>query len=358
VRIDGEAAGTVPSSGSATFPDLASGTHTVELGDVASNCAVTDGDERSVEVPLGGETVEVRFQVECAAPSNLTVGVTTSGSDPDPDGSIVLVNGRPARLGVEDSHTFADLTPDRYRVELTDVAVGCEVRTANPLSVDLPGGQTIQVSFEVSCSSLRGSLLFTSTRDGNEEIYRMNLDGSGVVNLTDHPADDNNARPSPDGTEIVFESDRASGTQIFLMDIDGSNVRQLTTTGRNRFPNWSPDGTKIVFWSQTGDDDIHVMDRDGTNVKNLTSGSPAVDKLPMWSPDGSEIVFTSDRDGNNEVFVMNVDGSNPVNLTNHRGSDGNPKWSPDGTRISFSTFRHVDEEVFVMNADGSGQRNL
>ncbi|MDX1748205.1 MAG: hypothetical protein R3324_19900, partial [Halobacteriales archaeon] len=217
VRIDGDVAGSVPSNGSSLFPELASGTRTVALGDVADNCTVTEGEERSVDVPFGGATVEATFNVECARPSNLSVTVSTSGSDLDPDGYIVLLDGRPARLGLNDTHLFTDLPPDRYRLALTDVAVDCVVTTDNPVTVELGGGGTIQVSFDVSCRRLRGTLLFVSNRDGNNEIYRMNLDGSGLRRLTDHPADDRNPRPSPDGREVVFQSRRSGSAQIHVM---------------------------------------------------------------------------------------------------------------------------------------------
>lgn len=359
VRIDGELAGSVPPNGFSVFSDIASGARTVALGDVAGNCTVADGDGRDVEVPFGGETVAVTFSVECARPSNLSVTVSTSGSDLDPDGYIVLLDGDPARLGLNDTHVFTDLTPDRYRLALTDVAVDCGVTTDNPLTVDLPGGTTIQASFDVSCRRLRGTLLFVSTRDGNNEIYRMNLDGSGLRRLTDHPADDRNPRPSPDGREIVFQSSRSGRAQIHVMDIDGSNVRKLTGTGANLHPNWSPNGTKIVFESRrAGSSDIFVMNRDGTEQTNLTKDSRAADELPMWSPSGDKIVFASDRSGPFDIFTMNADGSDPVNLTNHPGVDSNPRWAPDGSQISFSSRRHGREEVFVMDSDGSNQRNL
>ena len=69
------------------------------------------------------------------------------------------------------------------------------------------------------------------------------------------------------------------------MDADGSDQTRLTnnTTGDNH-PKWSPDGRKIVFWSdRDGNDEIYLMDADGTNVTRLTN-NPADDWFPVWQP--------------------------------------------------------------------------
>lgn len=70
-------------------------------------------------------------------------------------------------------------------------------------------------------------ILFTSTRDGNREVYMMNPDGSKQVNLTRHPATDLQAAWSPTGEQILFVSDREGIRDLYLMDPDGSNVRRV-----------------------------------------------------------------------------------------------------------------------------------
>ena len=76
-------------------------------------------------------------------------------------------------------------------------------------------------------------LVFHSDRDGDEDIYIMRADGSGVRQLTDEPGRDYEAQSRPDGRTLVFVSDRASegGGGLYLMDVDGSNVRRLTSGG-------------------------------------------------------------------------------------------------------------------------------
>jgi TolB protein len=85
---------------------------------------------------------------------------------------------------------------------------------------------------------------------------------------------------------------------------------------------------------------------------------PWTDTSPNWSPDGSHIVFVSERDGNSEIWTMRADGSDAVRLTNNAWGESMPVWSPDGTRILYTTDRDGSVELFLMNADGSNQVNL
>ena len=69
------------------------------------------------------------------------------------------------------------------------------------------------------------------------------------------------------------------------------------------------------------------MDVDGSNQINLTNNNSNVD-FPQFSPDGSKIVFVSDGDGNQEIYIMDSDGSNQINLTNNSGDDREPQFQP------------------------------
>lgn len=203
-------------------------------------------------------------------------------------------------------------------------------------------------------------IAFMSNRNGNWEVYVMNADGSGQTNLTNHSANDLSPTWSPDGQRIAFYSDRAGTDDIYLMNSDGGGQLSLTSLlGDERDPTWSPDGQRIAFRGNLdgGGVEIFVVNADGTGVTNLTL-SPGADWNPSWSPDGQHIAFTSDRTGNKEIYLMNVDGTAQTNLTQHPSEDWWPAWSPDGQHISFTTNRTGNDDVFMMSPNGTSQTGL
>jgi Tol biopolymer transport system component len=206
-----------------------------------------------------------------------------------------------------------------------------------------------------------GKIAFSTSRDGNDEIYVMNADGSGQTRLTNDLRGDTEPVWSPDGTKIVAQVNIGLDSEIYVINADGSgeaNVTNNSLTADLR-PSWSPDGTKIVFASRPtgGNNDIWVMNADGSGKDQLTT-DPGSDIEPVWSPDGTRIAFRSSRTGDSEIFVMNADGSGEINVTTDPGSDDHPSWSPDGTRIAFESERTGNGDVWVMNPDGSGQVNI
>jgi Tol biopolymer transport system component len=200
-------------------------------------------------------------------------------------------------------------------------------------------------------------ITFASTRDGNWEIYLMDVndaiqdpENAQVRRLTNHEGDDLSPVWSPDGTQIAFASDRDGDWEIYAMRTDGTDLRQLTDdTSIESKPSWSPDGAKIAFDSGRGyERDIYVMDSDGANQERLVQ---AAGGWPAWSPDGTRIAYFDRVDGNPEIYVVDVDGTNRTRLTQNSTDDWEPSWSPDGEWLL-----HVSgwvPNVFMMRADGS-----
>ena len=234
-------------------------------------------------------------------------------------------------------------------------------------------------------------LAFKTTQFGSNNLAVINADGTGETLLTrTFRFSEGQPAWSPDGTKLLYrrtpENPLVQNADIWVLDIDQSandptqpvTHQVLARTGDERYPSYSPDGTKIVFRGDldlaepSGDEEIYVMDADGTNVRQLTDNGD-FDSAPAWSPDGTKIAFEKAAAGTfvpgvpaepgkeaeeKDIYVMDADGSNVRQLTDSPGLDEGPVWSPDGTKIAFSSDRDGQQELYVMNADGTNPRRL
>ncbi len=155
---------------------------------------------------------------------------------------------------------------------------------------------------------------------------------------------------SPDGTQIVFVSDRDGDQELYMMDVDGTNLRQLTHNSiRDSWPVWSPDGTQIAYLSSSENNvDLIVINADGSSVRNLTQGV-GNNRQPAWSPDGQKLAFLSVQSGIYHISVIDIDGNNRIQLTDDDEVYTRPDWSPDGTKIAFTS----GENYYYIHADGT-----
>jgi Tol biopolymer transport system component len=322
----------------------------------------TDPPDRKTKVPLNtGADVIFSEPIRFSSLTSETFRLELNG-DPVP-GSISLIQGGfGARL-----RPFADL---RFNSEYT-IFVG-------PGVADLSGdtlGTTFTSTFQTVefPESLPGKIAFEGWGSGWAEIYIMNPDGTGVVQVTDSVSGAWSMAPalSPDGNKVAFTvpvlelgmgGAVVSDWDIYTSNTDGTGIFNVTNhPGVDRWrPAWSPSGTELAFCStreEPGNDDIYLINADGTNPRRLTSNT-ADDGSPAWSPDGSRIAFVSNRDGNPEIYVIGVDGLGLTRLTDFPGTDEWPAWSRDGSQIAFASNREGGMDVFVMNADGSNVSRL
>jgi Tol biopolymer transport system component len=198
-------------------------------------------------------------------------------------------------------------------------------------------------------------ILFFSKRAGNAEIYTMSAaDGSGLQRLTTNAADDTYPTWSPNGLRITFDSTRPGNEEIYVMNANGSNVRRMSVmAGYDHFPYWAPNSQTVLFTGYHTGNDVFTVNADTAVVKKITTVT-ADDYYASWSPDGARILFMSVRDGNAEIYVMNADGSAQTRLTNTSVNESYANWSPDGTMIAFVR----GGDIYVMNATGGGERRL
>ncbi|MBZ0295257.1 MAG: hypothetical protein K8L99_22020, partial [Anaerolineae bacterium] len=205
----------------------------------------------------------------------------------------------------------------------------------------------------------RGSIAFVSQRDGNPEIYLMDIDRGRVRRLTDDPAVDRHPAWSPDGRTLAFYSNRNGNWDIFVTDAAGRQTYPLViSAARDGNLVWSPDGEHLAFDStRSGNLEIYVMDSACVEQRTAcfyrqTTHHAAADQYPTWSPDGKHLVFESVRYEQYDLLMMDEDGENVRRLTDNAYPDWGANWSPDGTQIVYASGKGAaDWDLYVIDAD-------
>lgn len=205
-------------------------------------------------------------------------------------------------------------------------------------------------------------LLYAAERDGSSGLYFVKADGSD--RQAPHGLPNHVSQPSiaAEGRKIAFMSRQGVESHIYVLDDDATVPRKVTSTGPNNWnPVWSPDGSRIVFFSDRrgkGRDQIFVVNADGSTETQLTNDD-FNNVFPSWSPDGKTILFGSTRagGGNSGIFVMDADGSNLRRLVQDMPAEF-ARWSPDGRRLAFISGDFPDTHIHVAAADGTNPTRL
>lgn len=192
-----------------------------------------------------------------------------------------------------------------------------------------------------------GLIIFSSRRDGESNIFTIQPDGNNLQQVTDGFR---NYSPSwsPNRNYIAYTSDRNGEEEIYVLDLDTNQELPLVSGSS---PTWSPDGTQIAFVSSvTGVREVYIIHVNGDNLTRITYNSPNWSVAPKWSPDGSQILFHIVYPNSTkpmQIATIGVDGQNQSILID--GSS--PSWSPDGTQIAFVAKVKEHNEIFVMDTE-------
>jgi TolB protein len=257
-----------------------------------------------------------------------------------------------------------------------------------------------------------GRIAFSMNVDGNTDIYSVLDGGTDLRRHTTDPAQEGSPSWSPDGSQLVFTSSRNGEVRIYRINADGTGEVRLTngdaggSTGRDISPAWSRDGTRIAYVHENR---IYTMAVDGSDVRLFDPPLPVQPQFtcrsqrsPSWATDGSIVyaedlcfsiprVYRAQLDGSTAVLLAEVDpGPSPRLITapNISSTDrlayvyslpdnpalshylsvggvgglyvGRPAWSPDGSTLVFAWREALEDplRLHVMGADGSGLRLL
>ncbi|MBI2266960.1 MAG: carboxypeptidase regulatory-like domain-containing protein [Armatimonadetes bacterium] len=295
-------------------------------------------------------------------------GATVTGADFSATKIKFTVSGTITNGGSPLSGIAVDLTGDATQSTTTNASGYYQFTSLNngnytitPTSVTynfVPTSCSVTISGgDETCNFVtvvQDSMVFISLRDGNEEIYIMNPNGTGQTRLTSDPDIDSDPALSPDWTQIVFSTKRTTilaandnpegDFEICMMDTTGTLLRRLTNNAVDDWcPSFSPDQTKI-YWTQgkSTNAEIWVMNNDagGTSKTNLSNTAGVLDAYPSRAnaPDLGKNIIVYQR--GEEIYRMDTDGANKTLMVSTVPGTGpfeleEPRISPDGAYVAF-----------------------
>jgi TolB protein len=237
-----------------------------------------------------------------------------------------------------------------------------------------------------SAAGASGAVVFSSTRDGEPDIYAVNSDGTGLTQLTNDAGEDYSPIPSPDGQHILFYADdvptviNADGTGrhalrdcslepggwspdsrhfvcsayeegLLILDTVDGTVKPLADSGSK--PVWSPDGRNVAFVDENR---LFIVPAAGGTRRRLGILRVGEFAAPAWSPDSQRVAYISPGNGLDvyTLWTIRADGSGGRRVAQRVGEDS-PRWSPDGSRIAFLRWLpHEGKAVYTIRNDGTG----
>jgi Tol biopolymer transport system component len=209
--------------------------------------------------------------------------------------------------------------------------------------VDLDGVNLMQLTTDPGDdqdpTAVKGSVVFVSYRGGNGNLYAIPLGGGATTTLTTTTRDEMTPALSADGQKLAFSAVVGGVTKVFTANSDASSPVQLV--GGNdpatieTAPSWSL-GSSVAFVSTlNGSADIFQASSGGAPA--LLVGGSAAEVEPAVSPNGQTLAFVSNRNGSTEIFTVPVAGGAAVQLTSGAGTRSQPAWTPDGRLVYLHT---------------------
>ena len=218
----------------------------------------------------------------------------------------------------------------------------------------------------ISPCTRRGEFFETAYRESS--LYLINVDGTGLKTLTTVPGSDFDPAWSPDGGRIAFTSVRDGNKQIYVLDVNSLAITRLTSVNadiESSQPAWSPDGNLIAYTvRRVGTYQVWAMTDIGQeNVQLARSGQALWDYLPVWSPDGKNIFFNQRRPEPTRPWLMRVNyedlALDPTRL-NFPTPIEDVEFSPDGLWLVFEGKDNStgNWDIYFMTVAGSGRTRL
>lgn len=304
-------------------------------------------------------------------------------SNTDPEGEALKSADSPAGLNSSPALILTNTSQPTPTASQTYVS---PTPTPSP-AVSLPLSQAQTVSIEIDSPFKTGTLFLSLLDMDGRHLFAYNPLTLPFTRLTSGKWEDITPSPSPDGTRLAFSSNRDGQWDIYTLNLHTGAIRRITDTPEyDAYPSWSPDSQWLVYESYTltelssaGEYYLEIMglseashpsgqlenlelfilqiDADADPIRLTTH--PAADFAPVWSPAGRQIAFVSNRSGEQEIWIADLNQIDDrfQNISNNPASaDKFPTWSPDGNTLAWSAYQAGFTNIFVKSLNISASR--
>ena len=184
------------------------------------------------------------------------------------------------------------------------------------------------------------------------DVYMFNLASKSSTTLTSG-ARARDPDFSPDGTKLLYVTNRVQNNQLETMTVDRTSTKLTDNTDHTQYstPRWAPDGNSVALsvWKE-GRRDIWVLDPEGEPIRRITADS-AIDADPIWSTDGEWMYFSSDRSGIPNIYAIDIDEEHLYQVTNVVTGALKPTVHPSNERMAFLQYSENGWDVRMIDLD-------
>jgi TolB protein len=264
----------------------------------------------------------------------------------------VILAWTAVRSRVQALESVTAATPTRSPVPRSPTPSRSPSPTASPTSTatttpatQIPSTPTVVAAASGLATPLQaGTILAAIDEGGYSHLFAYQPGSPPLLRLTDGAWDDITPAASPDGRLVAFASNRDGQWDLYTLDLQNGAIERLTDTAQyDAAPTFSPDGRWLAYESLAGDSgglEIYVQPLDQSSAAQRLTDDPAADTAPAWSPGGRQIAFVSNRSGDEEIWLADLDRVDGrfTNLSrNQQASDTAPAWSPDGNQLAWAS---------------------
>ncbi len=205
----------------------------------------------------------------------------------------------------------------------------------------------------------QGTIFLALSEGAYSQLFAFQPANRPLTRLTNGPWDDITPSLSPDHRQIAFSSNRDGQWDLYLLDLITADLTRLTDTPEyDAAPHFSPDGQYIVHESYIeGNLEIMIQAINNSELEPINlSKHPGVDFAPSWSPKGRQIAFVSTRSGDPEIWIANLDKGEEERFINisqsSRSKEAHPIWSPDGGALAWASLRDGIHSIYIWYENG------